>query len=978
VEASRRTEAFVALVAAIAALLFLSAIPASVGLRRTLVGTSSLPSSPPLAASVSVLVRHASDHRPAAAATVRAFWGQEQRYYLAATGVTDRTGRVELPSLPAGPVWILAEAKDSSRASIPLSLAPGHRAIEIALDAARTLRVRVETEAGQAIAAATVLATTGDPLPFGALTGEDGSATFRRLGAPPWKLRVAARGFEQELRSDIVSDTTVRLHPASALEAMVVDDAGKAVAGATVFIAGSGLWPARRLESASDGRARITGLTAGAYDLKAEMGSLVSRTEFGVHLDRGEARAVKLVLAPGRMVPITVTDGGGDSPIVVPNADVLLVEGGVSSFPLRGRTNGFGHVTLGPVAPGQLVAAARADGFVAKSTVTVPDTITGDVRIPLVRGGTLRGDVVDREGHPIGGATVEVVGTDLDGMPIAASPLASDFQKAHFAWALSGPSPLLPAGELGVMTGPVPPIPTGPIAPPNPMDEIFAGRPASEPWVTSQDGSFRAFPVPPGRVRALVRHPSFVEAASDMVTLAPGGSASVRIVMEGGGTMEGSVVDEVGLPVAGARVEVAAALGTTNRSATTADDGSFSFPTLPADVWVTVARPTSPYRPVLRQRVVVPDGKRIEIKLTLPSPRGEIEISAEDDSSRPVRMAQVSVLSLDPDRPLRETAFTDEGGRAVVKDASGLPLRVILEAPGFARWARQFDAAPASIRVEMSSGIAVEGQVTAVRGRRDLAGASVELVAEGHRKSAITSAQGKYRFDDVSPGRVHLTVSHPEYARVELDVNVTSTGRADRAFDVEPIDLPDAGSVEGRVVDSSGTPVAGARVGLGVVDTVVPVAVLSASASVLTRADGTFLLEHAPPGKVAVEAYSAATGRGRVTVVVDAGRTTSDVTIRLQPSAEAEPTATGGVAITLGAPQSGGGAVVVQVAPGSEAEHAGLVRGDVIELIDRAPASSVGDARQKLAGPEGSDVVIAVRRETGKVTLRVRRERVRQ
>jgi protocatechuate 3,4-dioxygenase beta subunit len=679
------------------------------------------------------------------------------------------------------------------------------------------------------------------------------------------------------------------------------------------------------------------------------------------------------------MVPITVTDGEGDSPVVVPNADVLLVEGGVSSFPLRGRTNGFGHVTLGPVAPGQLVAAARADGFVAKSTVTVPATITGDVRIPLVRGGTLRGDVVDREGRPIGGATVEVVGTDLDGMPIAATPLASDFQKAHFAWALSGPSPLLPAGELGVMPGPVPPIPTGPIAPANPLDEIFAGRPASEPWVTSQDGSFRAFPVPPGRVRALVRHPSFVEAASELVTLAPGGSASVRVVMEGGGTMEGTVVDEVGLPVAGARVEVAAALGTTNRSATTADDGSFSFPTLPADVWVTVARPTSPYRAVVRQRLAVPDGKHIEVKLTLPAPRGEIEISAEDDSSRPVRMAQVSALSLDPDRPLRETAFTDEAGRATIKDASGLPLRVVLEAPGFARWARQFDAAPASIRVEMSSGITVEGRVTAVRGRRDVEGASVELVAEGHRKNAITRADGTYRFDDVSPGRVHLTVSHAEYARVELDVNVTPTGRADRAFDVDPIDLPDAGAVEGKVVDFSGAPIAGARVGLGVVDTVVPVAVLSPSTSVLTRADGTFRLERAPPGRVAVEAYSATAGRGRATVVVDGGRTTSDVTIRLQPSAEqAEPTATGGVAVTLGESQSGGGVLVVHVAPGSEAEHAGLVRGDVVELVDRAAPSSLGDARQKLAGPEGSDVVIAVRRETGRVTLRVRRERVLQ
>jgi S1-C subfamily serine protease len=109
---------------------------------------------------------------------------------------------------------------------------------------------------------------------------------------------------------------------------------------------------------------------------------------------------------------------------------------------------------------------------------------------------------------------------------------------------------------------------------------------------------------------------------------------------------------------------------------------------------------------------------------------------------------------------------------------------------------------------------------------------------------------------------------------------------------------------------------------------------------------------------------------------VESGRTTDDAVIRLSPSAEdKEPAATGGVAVTLSPSPSG--VVVAQVAPGSEAEHGGLVQGDVIELVDRAPASSVADTRQRLAGPEGSDVVVTVRREARRVTLRLRRERVR-
>jgi hypothetical protein len=508
------------------------------------------------------------------------------------------------------------------------------------------------------------------------------------------------------------------------------------------------------------------------------------------------------------------------------------------------------------------------------------------------------------------------------------------------------------------------------------MEEIFAAGPVSEPWVTSRDGTFHAAPVPPGRIRALIRHPSFVEATSELVTLTPGASASVHVVMDSGGALVGTVVDDSDLPVAGARVEAVAALGTASRSVTSADDGAFSLPTLPPDVLLTVARPGEPFRPVVRRRLAVPEGKTTEMKLVLPAPRGEVEISVDDESSRPIKMAQISALSLDPDRPLRETAFTDEGGRATVKDAAGLPLRVVVEAPGFARWAEQMDATPGTLHVGLSSGIAVEGHVTAVRGRRDVEGASVELVAEGHRKTAITNTNGAYHFDDVSPGHVHVVVSHPEYASVELDVNVAPTGRADRAFDVDAIDLPDPGTIEGRVVDGAGNAIAGARVAIGSVGAVVPLAVLSPSAAVSTRADGSFRIDRARPGKLSVEAYAPGAGRGRSSVVVDAGRTTGDVVIRLEPSTEdREPSTTGGVAVTLGS--SPAGTTVLQVAPGSEAEHGGLVQGDVVEQVDRVVPSSLADARQRLAGPEGSDVVIAVRRETGRAILRVRRERVR-
>src|SRR5262249_22312793 len=156
----------------------------------------------------------------------------------------------------------------------------------------------------------------------------------------------------------------------------------------------------------------------------------------------------------------------------------------------------------------------------------------------------LRGDVVDARGFPIGGATIDVVGTDAFGLPVSDSPLAAAFRNTHFDWAIAGPAPLVPAGELGVMPGPVPPIPA-------PGTRIETGAdlwtlaqapaPTVEAWVTNPNGVFTARPVTPGRVRAVVRHPDYVEGSSPTVLLAPGGEAHVKIVLLAGGTLAGRV-----------------------------------------------------------------------------------------------------------------------------------------------------------------------------------------------------------------------------------------------------------------------------------------------------------------------------------------------------------------------------------------------------------------------------------------------------
>ena len=351
---------------------------------------------------------------------------------------------------------------------------------------------------------------------------------------------------------------------------------------------------------------------------------------------------------------------------------MVLVESGLSSFPLRARTGADGTVVMGPIAPGPATLSASAAGFVGRGLAMVPLEPEGEVVIALLKGGVIEGEVVDHDDRPVDGATVEVIGTDLSGFPIAETPMSNALRRSHFAWSLGSSPTLMPAGELGVMPGPIPPIP-----PPSALDAFtfvepsynagpgaFAPKEGVAPWVTGLNGSFVAKPVTPGRVRAIVRHPAYVEGISEVVSLAPDGRVKVKIVLLAGGSLEGRVVDKHGRGVSEARVDLTAVRGTLERTTLTATDGSFAFAAVPAEVVLSVYRPEDLSRAVVRKTVEVEEGKRETVTITLPDGRETVAVKVVDDRDQPIETAQVSVVSLNPDVPLRQTVFTFESGTA--------------------------------------------------------------------------------------------------------------------------------------------------------------------------------------------------------------------------------------------------------------------------------------------------------------------------
>lgn len=922
-----------------------------------------------------------ADDQPIVEARIRAFAEESGRLFVPRGELRgDRQGRACWPRAPQGGIWVLGEAPGLARASAELIL-DRDRTLILRLGPASKLTVTVTDEQSSPLAGATVLVTGTDPLPYGKLADAQGRASFDRLVPAPWTVFVAAPGYESATRPGVTGDLTVSLRRLAGLDVQVIGPDKKPVPDAEVVIAGAKLWPARLAHTESDGVAKIRGLEAGAYDLRARHGNLVSPSLLGFSLARGARESVTLELQPGRMIQVVVTEGEGKNPFLVPNADVVLVEGGISFFPIRGRTGTNGTVTLGPIAPGPATVSAYAQDFVGGPLVGVPDAPKEPVQVPLLKGGTLRGEVVDAKGTGIDGASVEVVGTDRAGLPIAETPQAVGFRALHFEWAMPGPPELIPAGELGVTPGPVPPIPAlgAVLSPAPPGEPSSASMPA--PWVSAFDGKFVARPVTPGRVRALVRHPEYVEGASEVVALGPGGEASVKVVLLRGGHLEGRVVDEGGYPVFGVRVSVVADRGMFEHSMVTAGDGAFAFAAVPAEVTVSASRADDPGRVAVRRSLEIPEGGRVDLELTLPAPRDAVRILVRDESEAPVPMAEVRVASLDPEAPLRKTLFTDENGRAELGDALGLALRIIVDAPGFAVVERSLDRAPAQLTIELDSGVIVTGRVTAVRGRWPVSGAVVTVRAGSQRRSTMTNADGEYRLEGVGPGAVTLTASHPEYATVSVQAQVARTGRADRPLELDPIDLTEPGRVEGRVVDQSGQGVDGARVAVNVAPAYLPAGALPPGVAV-TDTDGHFTLSGLVPGTVRLEAYAPSVGRGRIDgITVDSDRTTSGVVIQLtEPAAEDEPLATGGVAVTLGERGSGDAleVVVVQVASASEAERGGLLAGDVLDKVDGARPSNMGDARHRLAGRAGSDVVLDVTRGGTALRLQVTREAVRR
>lgn len=872
-------------------------------------------------------------------------------------------------SLPPGRYWMVGRGPGIARVSAPFELvdcdAPLARKIELTVASELTLEVKVrqEDESLAPLPKATVLVESAAPsgggvrrleVPFGALTDEAGRATFRELPEPPYRVRVYARGYEP-YEAELMSDSLVVLRPVHVLRVKVTDS-GAGVPGSIVEVSGLSTWPPRRVETQASGAVEILGLKAGRYALYGEHGERIGGPVMvevppGVGITEAEVQ-----LGPGVMVGVLCQEENGSA---VVGAHLAFQPGSPYDASRYGESDGEGRARLGPLRRAEGMLSVSAPGFVAQ-TVEVRDQT--EVVVSLVRGGTVVGRVLDERGMPISGAVVRIGGRDEKGQSIVHGFDRGCARDSHFSWALAQSSLIVPAGELGVMMGPVPPIPLFGLRESGPCPT--AASPQADSLVTDKDGRFAAFGVAPGTVVAVAEHENYISGRSVEGRLASEGSLELEIRLGEAQVLIGRVLDDRDFPVPDATVRV---LGRGHvREARTERDGTFRVPAILEALTLRIFTRERPLVPALEERIPKerPSG---ELVFRLPKPREASELVLVDEEGHAVELAQVKLTSLIASEPTVETRFTDASGRVTVNGVRGLKARINVSRSGFAELEETRELG-AEHRFVLERAVRVEGRVTSVRGRAPAPETRLTLRCGSESQAAVTNETGEYVFPAAPRGKCVLSAYHETLGSAELSAEIQKTYHG-RAFVLPDLDLVAPEERTGRVTNAQGEPVRDA-----IVSAVPLPPYLPRDASLLpeplTRTDerGEFRLSLSPGRTQTLYAVlpGQASGSGALST-----RTEQPIEIVLSQEdlAPAELPAT----VLVGLEARQGRILLTAVLP-KDRETQGLRVGDVLVEIDRETPRDLKDARALLSGAAGSEVRLLVERQGQTLDLTARRE----
>jgi Carboxypeptidase regulatory-like domain len=694
-------------------------------------------------------------------------------------------------------------------------------------------------------AAAGATASSSQEVPAGALsaaTAADGR--FELLGAEPgpYRVRVSGRGiFSAELAAVPIPGPDVSVVVARKVSiAGRVTERNQPVTGATVDISGDAIGGTVELVSGPGGAFALPVLPEGAYDVVAYRDDLASPT---LHLERfgaGPFAEVELGLDTAAVVVGRVfeqrAEPGNERGAGVVAALELRPLG--DDEPARYAQSGAdGRFRIDGVHRGRWVVSALAPGYVLPDPVEI-DAGVGLVEIGVVAGGAIEGVVRDSGGTPIAGASLRAV------VPASKQELSGDREAsllARFGGRTEAVVPVWDAasaarqdprfvarGELGVLLGPLPPIP--PLGARSavrgimdraelPPELASLSRPPSfavapsqaSRWTTDAEGRYRLRGIAPGRYTVVARAPGFAEGRHPGVVVPSGTSIrDVDLSLSVGTFVVGEIRDDRGEPVIGARL-VASGDAMSPLETRSNGDGSYRLGPCLGMVQLEASAPghASAQRRVdlgvVAGSIAAEHREALRIAVYDAVVRGVVE----DVRGAPLAGARISIVQ---GPAAGRGATTSADGSFTIDQLPPGATQLRIEHPEVPT--SQVAAEPgglARLRVELGGGL--EGRLVDEAG---LAMAGVRIRATGPGSSsaeAATGRDGSFLLHGLAPGTWQLAASRAGYLPIARAVNVgAATRRGEVTVRDVTLALARGATAGGTVRDARGNRVAGVRV----------------------------------------------------------------------------------------------------------------------------------------------------------------------
>jgi protocatechuate 3,4-dioxygenase beta subunit len=540
------------------------------------------------------------------------------------------------------------------------------------------------------------------------------------------------------------------------LQGQVQGADGKGIGGAKVWISSV---PPRTTTSEEDGSFEFDKLVGRTYYLGAASGEMIGGP-VGFKVTENPDPVI-IRIAEGATLIATVVDEN-DKPL-----EGAEVKAGDDDERVA-RTNAEGKATIKPVRPGWIPVEANADGYASSMAITTIGSggAVGTITLTLKKGVAISGKVVDEAGQPVPKARITVAPT---------------------MWGWSEHRAKTTTDDKGEFT--------------------LVALPAGSHILASVDGEHA-----PSR--------------SAPVTVGNQPVSGITITMKSGASLSGVVVDTDGKPVAAAAVRVAGKGADVwwrqqARQTTTDAEGKFTLRGLGRNQMQVRAESDAVASKVTSVDLTDKADVR-DVKLVL-DVSGRISGVVVDDKGAPVPEIQVNALPdfLSGDGNTEGMALT--GMTSATTDGSGAFTVNGLVDGAYKVWAaRSTDVwqewgqngiaaktGDTNVRIILPAPGEIKGTLVLDGGTGAPYPATVQV---GTKPPTPVDKDGNFFVREVPPGAIDVTFQGSGFAQmVKQDVKVEPGATTD----LGKVVVSRGRRLTGKVVDKSGTPVAGAKVKFG-------------------------------------------------------------------------------------------------------------------------------------------------------------------